>query len=127
FNPATGLVYLPASQNSFVYGIHEAFEFVPNAWNLGIDLPASWGMRPGADPLPESEYEPGTGPDLGAASALVAWDPVAGRARWTVPYPDAAGGGTLTTAGNLVFQGTDTGKFIAYSADRGEKLWEMDL
>jgi quinohemoprotein ethanol dehydrogenase len=30
----------------------------------------------------------------------------------------------LTTAGNLVFQGTADGRFIAYSADNGEKLWE---
>jgi quinohemoprotein ethanol dehydrogenase len=34
-------------------------------------------------------------------------------------------GGTLTTAGNLVFQGTADGRFVAYSADRGEKLWEV--
>jgi quinohemoprotein ethanol dehydrogenase len=34
-------------------------------------------------------------------------------------------GGTLSTAGNLVFQGTADGRFMAYSADRGEKLWEF--
>ena len=33
-------------------------------------------------------------------------------------------GGTLTTAGNLVFQGTADGRFIAYNATTGEKLWE---
>jgi quinohemoprotein ethanol dehydrogenase len=30
----------------------------------------------------------------------------------------------LTTAGNLVFQGTADGRFIAYNATSGEKLWE---
>jgi quinohemoprotein ethanol dehydrogenase len=33
-------------------------------------------------------------------------------------------GGTLTTAGNLVFQGTADGRFVAYNATTGEKLWE---
>jgi len=33
-------------------------------------------------------------------------------------------GGTLTTAGNLVFQGTADGRFIAYNATTGEKLWD---
>ena len=32
--------------------------------------------------------------------------------------------GTLTTAGNLVFQGTADGRFVAYNATTGEKLWE---
>jgi quinohemoprotein ethanol dehydrogenase len=30
----------------------------------------------------------------------------------------------LTTAGNLVFQGTADGRFLAYRADNGEKLWD---
>ena len=34
-------------------------------------------------------------------------------------------GGTLTTAGNLVFQGTADGRFVAYNATTGEKLWEI--
>ncbi len=33
-------------------------------------------------------------------------------------------GGTLTTAGNLVFQGTADGRLVAYNAATGEKLWE---
>jgi quinohemoprotein ethanol dehydrogenase len=33
-------------------------------------------------------------------------------------------GGTLATAGNLVFQGTADGRFVAYRASDGEKLWE---
>jgi len=33
-------------------------------------------------------------------------------------------GGTLATAGNLVFQGTADGRFVAYDARNGKKLWE---
>jgi quinohemoprotein ethanol dehydrogenase len=33
----------------------------------------------------------------------------------------------MTTAGNLVFQGTSDGRFVAYSADKGKKLWEVPV
>ncbi len=36
-------------------------------------------------------------------------------------------GGLLSTAGNLVFQGTADGRFVAYSADKGAKLWEVKV
>ena len=35
--------------------------------------------------------------------------------------------GTLTTAGNLVFQGRVDGTFRAYAADTGKELWRYDL
>ena len=54
---------------------------------------------------------------------LLAWDPVARKPRWTVEYGAYWNGGTLATAGNLVFQGTAAGDFIAYNAATGEKLW----
>ncbi|HEY8521407.1 MAG TPA: PQQ-dependent dehydrogenase, methanol/ethanol family [Gammaproteobacteria bacterium] len=127
FSPLTGLVYLPASESSFFYSTNPDFQFRPRAWNVGISLAAAFGLPVGVEPLPESAYEPGTGEPPVAPSSLLAWDPVAGKARWRVPYQDTIGGGTLVTAGNLVFQGTDDGRFIAYSADRGEKLWEMSL
>ena len=58
---------------------------------------------------------------------LLAWDPVNQKERWRVPYANFWNGGTLTTAGNLVFQGTADGRFVAYSADRGEKLWQVSF
>jgi outer membrane protein assembly factor BamB len=54
---------------------------------------------------------------------LLAWDPVARKPRWTVEYGAYWNGGTLATAGNLVFQGTAAGDFIAYNATTGQKLW----
>ncbi|MGZ2852871.1 outer membrane protein assembly factor BamB family protein, partial [Pseudomonas aeruginosa] len=39
-------------------------------------------------------------------------------------YPSPWNGGTLTTAGNLVFQGTADGRFVAYDAKTGKTLWE---
>ena len=36
-------------------------------------------------------------------------------------------GGTLATAGGLVFQGTADGQLVAYNATSGEKLWDAPL
>jgi quinohemoprotein ethanol dehydrogenase len=46
---------------------------------------------------------------------------------WRAEYIAPWNGGTLTTAGNLVFQGTADGRFIAYNAKTGEKLWETPV
>jgi PQQ-dependent dehydrogenase (methanol/ethanol family) len=54
---------------------------------------------------------------------LIAWDPVAQRARWSVEHEVALNGGVLATAGNLVFQGDANGLFSAYHARTGERLW----
>lgn len=60
-------------------------------------------------------------------AALLAWDPVRQRARWKVHHPDSFwNGGTMTTGGDLVFQGTARGQFIAYRASTGERLWTFD-
>ena len=37
------------------------------------------------------------------------------------------GGGTVTTAGNVVFAASGDGEFQALSADKGEKLWGAKL
>jgi quinohemoprotein ethanol dehydrogenase len=55
---------------------------------------------------------------------LVAWDPVAQREVWRVEHPDPMSGGTLSTAGGLVFQGRADGRFRAYHATNGAVLWE---
>jgi quinohemoprotein ethanol dehydrogenase len=126
FNPATGLVYIPAIESSFTYVREHDFKRVPGFWNMGIDLAARAGSKE-YPALPESEYEAGTGTAVGAASSLLAWDPVAAKPRWRVKYPDVTGGGTLTTAGNLVFQGLSDGRLVAYTADNGTKVWETQL
>lgn len=56
---------------------------------------------------------------------LVAWDPVESRARWTVGHDLPFNGGLLATAGNLVFQGDAHGRFNAYAADNGDRLWSV--
>lgn len=106
FHPGTGLVYIPAQTGNYPYLRDTDYKHVEGNWNLGI-LPL-----PSADPFPAT------------AGALIAWDPVEQKQRWRVEYPSMWNGGVLSTAGNLVFQGTAAAKFVAYSADKGEKLWE---
>ncbi len=61
----------------------------------------------------------------GTEGRLIAWDPVAESARWSVQEPIATNGGVLSTAGNLVFQGQGSGEFAAYAADSGKKVWSI--
>ncbi len=56
---------------------------------------------------------------------LVAWDPVTNSQRWSVAQALPFNGGVLATAGNLVFQGDAYGRFNAYRADDGERLWSV--
>ncbi len=58
--------------------------------------------------------------------SLQAWDPVKNERVWQVNQKNAWGAGTLTTAGNLVFQGLPDGKFNAYDARNGNILWTYD-
>lgn len=114
FNPDTGLVYIPALDSSFRYV--QASEFKPE---LGV---YNWGIvfrppAPGQAPPPPSSRQ----------SSLLAWDPTTQTERWRVPVMNGGGigGGTVTTAGNLVFAGD--GEFMALSADKGKKLWSVNL
>jgi len=58
---------------------------------------------------------------------LLAWDPVAQKEAWRVEHVSPWNGGTLSSAGNLVLQGTADGRFIAYNAQSGQKLWESPV
>ena len=56
---------------------------------------------------------------------LKAIDPLSGKAQWSFTTQVAMNGGTLVTAGNLVFSGAQTGELYAFNAETGEKLWEF--
>lgn len=60
-----------------------------------------------------------------APGKLVAFDPASGKIRWSVDHALPYNGGLMTTAGNLVFQGNAQGRFEAYAADTGERLWSV--
>ena len=61
------------------------------------------------------------------SSSLQAWDPVRQQLAWEVPMDGVFNPGTMTTAGNLVFQGRVDGSLRAYTADTGKEVWRRDL
>ncbi len=114
YSPKTGLVYIPA--NNVVQGYAAQANWKPTAlgYQVGLDVAAT--SLP-ADKAARAQVMAAT------TGELLAWDPVAGKAAWRVPHVGPWNGGTLATAGNLVFQGTAQGELSAYTADKGTRLW----
>lgn len=115
YNPNTGLVYLPALDSTFTYIATKEFKPELGVYNWGIVLRAPTPPGPG-QPAP---------PPLVNHGFLTALDPVTGKEAWRADLTN--GGGTMTTAGNLVFAASNDGDLVALSADKGEKLWSAKL
>jgi alcohol dehydrogenase (cytochrome c)/quinohemoprotein ethanol dehydrogenase len=113
FNPQTGLVYFPILETSSRYEHDTKFEFRERSWNTGI---TRTGAKPNEGTVSASAKSTG-------GAALLAWDPVNQREAWRVKYERAGNGGTLSTASNLLFQGSVDGYLNAYDANNGERLW----
>ena len=110
FNPETGLVYFPVTENSLLHAVDDDWEYDARRLNIGADF-----LYDGST----------TGDEMPVTGRLVAWDPVAQREAWRVEHPQPMSGGTLSTAAGLVFQGRADGFFRAYRATDGEVLWEF--
>jgi mono/diheme cytochrome c family protein len=117
-SPETGLVYIPAMYSFWVFALYDTFEVSPVSSNSAVDYSVHYRMAASPDLPPEARNEYG--------GALLAWDPVAQKLAWRVPYP-RRGGGTLATAGGLVFQGDSDGVLHAYRATDGEELWSTPV
>jgi quinohemoprotein ethanol dehydrogenase len=111
FNPRSGLVYLNA--------IEQGRAFVDPPGDL-----SKWRFSPGqfldtGIGKAKSKVPVGT-------NSLIAYDPVRQKVAWSVALPGTKNGATMTSGGNLVFQGTVKGQFVAYAADSGKQLWSFD-
>lgn len=113
FDPKTGLVYIPVHEYPQIFITEQGFKARPNMFNSGLDFAALARMTEG---LPGS-----------ATGALRAWDPVSQSLRWEIKHDTYWNGGLLATAGNLVFQGTASGRFFAAKADTGAIVWETNV
>ena len=116
FSPDTGLVYIPVMDIPAAYASDLDFDYKPGSMNLGIDmivagLPDDQAERDGLRPM--------------ITGRLVAWNPLTQKEVWRVEHKGPWNGGVLSTAGNLVFQGTANGTIEAFAADSGEKLWSF--
>ncbi len=112
YNPLTGLTYIPT--------LHKATIFADAA----VDL-TTWQSIPFQGGSATDGFAPEKQPRE-YPSSLLAWDPVKQSVAWSVPQDHYWNAGTLTTAGNLVFQGRADGHLLAYDARNGESLWDFD-
>ncbi|TSB01285.1 PQQ-dependent dehydrogenase, methanol/ethanol family [Sphingorhabdus contaminans] len=121
YNPATGLVYIPALYIGGAYmppAAPNEQERKPLGFNTG-------GAMATADLPDDVNFVKAV--KAAITGKLVAFDPRTGKAKWTVDHPASWNGGTMTTAGNLVFQGTAMGEFRAYAADSGKQLLNLNV
>jgi alcohol dehydrogenase (cytochrome c) len=107
YNPDTGLMYVPTREGSSMYFIGEA-EYRPGTRFQGSffrneDVDYDW---------------------YGAVRAL---DAVTGELRWEHKLFLPPWAGLLSTAGGILFAGTDDGYFKALDARTGRELWHKNL
>lgn len=133
YSPVTGLAYIPAREQGMVMLDEPGYRYKPGDFNVGSGaiFTAFLGSLSPAEQRAFRELvarTPGI-PSLETREVLIAWDPVTQTERWRVPTATTewAGGGVLTTAGNLVIQGNSSGFLVAYRADTGEKLAEIEV
>jgi quinohemoprotein ethanol dehydrogenase len=107
YSPITGYVYIPTTYGNYPL-VATREDDNPMGQKLSISIRK--GLELHAPRITKSY--------------LLAWDPVKGREVWRALFDRGRGGGTMTTAGNLVFQGNSM-DFAAYRADTGEKLWSL--
>jgi quinohemoprotein ethanol dehydrogenase len=129
FNPQTGLVYVPATLlSSSTYTVNPStFVYKEGGRNTGTGRGAA-APDPAPNATPPTPFAPPmVGPTDGQrGGVLIAWDPATQTQRWRKEGGGASGGGTVTTAGNLLLQVVPDGRLIVYSADKGEKLHEIN-
>ncbi len=117
YNPAAGLVYFPVTFSADIYAYDPNFKQVPGGiiqtGSHQSNMPEVRAQLRAVMPKPQNY--------------LVAWDPVKQKEAWRVNYQRNGSGGLLSTAGNLVFQGTADTTLAAYRADTGAKVWEMPV
>jgi quinohemoprotein ethanol dehydrogenase len=118
YNPITGLAYFPVLQNWYAYEIEPHYQWQKWRMSWGTNAPPSAKnakVRAEATKMRKKTY-----------GYLIAWDPVKQREAWRVRYAQGGNGGTLTTAGNLVVEGTSGQQLAVYRATDGKKLWATD-
>jgi quinohemoprotein ethanol dehydrogenase len=134
FNPETRLVYIPARESGMVMApLPGKYQWKPGQTNGGHKIAFSFFVDL-LSPAERKEYDaviaahPGL-PEASTHEFLIAYDPVQQQERWRLPLGRAelAGGGVLTTAGNLVVQGTSSGKLMVYRADTGAVVKQIDV
>jgi quinohemoprotein ethanol dehydrogenase len=117
YSPRTGLVYIPSLSPTYPYTPDPSFTFEPRSWNTAEDL----------DRVSEELQNYNTAISFCNPTHITAWDPIGQKQAWRVNYDNAVPGGLLTTATDLLFQGTGDGFMRAFDARTGEPLWADEI
>jgi quinohemoprotein ethanol dehydrogenase len=118
YNPFTGLMYIPVLNSMMEYSPTQDFSYKKGHFNLGSDIPSETLFGPRFMQMLKDKVSRGE---------LVAWDPVKQQRVWAYKHKRTWNGGTLATAGGLVFQGTADQQFMAFDASTGDVLWQQDV
>ncbi|RDI10050.1 quinohemoprotein ethanol dehydrogenase [Comamonas sp. AG1104] len=116
YSPQTGLAYIPAQH------IPTAMADDPDWAGFNSNTPGQLMSNTGWN-TGRVMLEPRSLP----FGRLIAWDPVRQKEAWHQKHVSPWNGGTLVTAGDLVFQGTADARLVAYHARSGKKLWDAPM
>jgi len=122
YNPELGLVYIPTMVFPVAFLEPTTDEYAQpgqGLWNTGFDRRANVLPPLSTDAVNKIINDAYTG-------QLGAWDPVKQQRAWAQPMGLPSTGGTLATAGGLVFHGGDMTHLQATDAATGEVLWSRD-
>jgi quinohemoprotein ethanol dehydrogenase len=118
FDPDSGYVFIPASESMYAYHPDADFKFRPGLWNTGEDIPA---LHREIEDFSAARFLPC------GLTRLIAWDPRKGEKAWEILHDSGVPGGTLATAGHLVFQGSGRGRFSAFDTMNGAERWSVEV
>lgn len=103
YSPVTGFLYVPVREMGSIY-YKTAVEYRPGTYYTG-----------GSEKRLDEE-------SWGAVRAL---DVKTGKQVWDFPLPTPTWAGVMSTAGSLVFSGSNEGNFFALDAKTGKALWQF--
>jgi alcohol dehydrogenase (cytochrome c) len=126
YSPRTGLFYVNAWENTA-----SVFTKTPGVYQEGRSFTSGGGRAiiPARDTLgmPQGHQPINYRTEDENYSAVRALDPRTGERKWEFKMSDAADGGILTTASDLLFTGNREGYFFSLDARTGAPLWKTSL
>jgi len=115
FSPLTGLLYITGKDAAISFTVK----------SIGDTLRRAPSTRSSYVQLAEGPFK---GEDIGVPNreSVTAFDPATGELVWQTDFPtpsSISSSGNFVTAGNLVFQGSESGQFYAFDAKTGRPLF----
>jgi len=116
YSPRTGLVYIPAMDMGAPMSDEPVFRASRRVFSTGNESDGA---------IHNAQLVQTMLPEV-MKGYLLAWDPQEQKSVWEVDQSAMGNGGTLVTAGDLVFQGMLDGGFAAYDARDGTERFRFD-